>query len=150
MPAFIKRKPMLLFLALFLTLGGFFAYMALAFPKVRCEGAHLNAPDEYADCLECHLKTTPKVSQDWHESKHGVLLVKCVVCHGQPDGKGSIPFNPAPDPMFICARCHAPSIQRMEEKFGLKPECESCHPNHQNPMHRNAYENRAPSDKTNF
>ena len=39
------------------------------------------------DCYGCHLKVTPQVAQDWYESKHGVTLVRCQVCHGQPDGK---------------------------------------------------------------
>lgn len=131
--------------------GGFFGYVNTAFPTVRCEAAkHLDAPEKYADCLSCHTKTTVKVAQDWKESKHGVMLVKCVVCHGQPDGKGSIPFSAKPDPMDICARCHDPAIKRMVAKYGVKPDCNSCHPYHQNPMHGDAYETRIPSGKTNF
>lgn len=130
-------------------IAGFFLYVNLAFPKVRCEAVkHLDAPEKIADCMACHVKTTAVVAQHWKDSKHGVLLVKCAVCHGQPDGKGSIPFTPRPDPMYICARCHDPSIKRMEAKYGERPSCNSCHPHHQNPMHGNAFIHRAPSDKT--
>lgn len=122
-------------------IGGFFIYIEMAFPKVRCEAAqHLTATEELADCFTCHAKATPVVAQDWKDSKHGALLVKCVVCHGQPDGKGAIPFAAKPGIKKICASCHDPAINRMVEKFGELTDCVSCHPRHQNPMHRGAYE----------
>jgi hypothetical protein len=76
----------------------FFAFISLAFPNVRFEAVkHLESPEQVSDCYECHAKSTPKVAQDWLESKHGVMLVKCFVCHGQPDGKGSVPWAVNPD-----------------------------------------------------
>lgn len=129
--------------------AGFFLYINLAFPDVRCEGArHLERPEDYMDCVTCHVKTTVKVTQDWQDSKHGVMLVKCVVCHGEPDGKGSIPFEVKPDPKVICAQCHDPAMKRMVQKYGEDLACNSCHPNHQNPMHGDAYENKIPTSKT--
>ena len=131
--------------------GGFFLYINIAFPKVRCEAAkHLEAPETLSDCYTCHAKSTNVVAQDWKDSKHGALLVKCVVCHGQPDGKGFIPFSAKPTPQAICARCHEPAMKRMEQKYGELLSCEPCHPRHQNPMHRNAYESKVASDKTTF
>ena len=129
--------------------GGFFIYIQMAYPEVRCEGAkHLDRPEEFMDCVSCHEKVTVKVTADWKDSKHGVTLVKCVVCHGEPDGKGSIPFEVKPDPMVICAQCHDPAIKRMVEKYGERPDCNSCHPHHQSPMHGDAYENKIPTTKT--
>ena len=129
----------------------FFVYLNQAFPKVRCEAfKHLEAPEKYADCAGCHAKITAQVAQDWFESKHGVTLVKCVACHGQPDGKGSIPFTARPDPKVICVRCHAPAMERMNAKFGPTPDCNGCHPRHQNPMHGDAYQPRNPTDKISF
>ncbi len=149
--ATLKKKFVGGLVAAVVCVGGFFAYINTAFPEVRCEAVkHLDAPEKYADCVACHVKSTAKDTQDWKDSKHGVMLVKCVVCHGQPDGKGSIPFAAKPDPMLICARCHDPAIKRMEAKYGERPDCNSCHPHHQNPMHGNAYENKIPTDKTNF
>ncbi len=117
-----------------------FVYLRQAFPEVKCTAAkHLESPDEAADCYACHLKATPKVAQDWYESKHGVMLVKCFVCHGQPDGKGSVPFAVDPDVNTTCRKCHDPSVKRMEEKYGLQPECNQCHPFHQNSLHHAAY-----------
>lgn len=144
------RKP-LVYLPLLaaLLLGGYFAYMAWAFPNVRCEAAkHLDAPlANEGDCYGCHVKSTPKVAQNWYESKHGVTLVRCQTCHGQPDGKGSLPFAQIPN-VEVCVRCHSLAIDRMEAKFGKRNDCSTCHPNHQSPMHGNAYEFRQATTKT--
>ncbi len=118
----------------------FFIYFKTAFPEVRCEAVkHLESPEAASDCYTCHIKSTPKIAQDWYESKHGVMLVKCFVCHGQPDGKGSIPFKKDPDVDATCRKCHDPSIKKMEEKFGINPECNKCHPFHHNSLHHKAY-----------
>ena len=118
-----------------------YAYIQAAFPEVRCEAKHLTDPSQMAgDCYGCHITATAKIAQDWYESKHGVLLVKCFVCHGSPDGKGAVPFAADPDPQIVCGSCHAPAIKRMEEKYGLRPDCNSCHPVHQNSIHHDAYQ----------
>ena len=146
----ILRKP-LVYLPLLaaLLIGGYFAYVAWAFPDVRCEAAkHLDAPEAVAgDCYTCHVKSTPKVAQQWYESKHGVTLVRCQTCHGQPDGKGSIPFARVPG-VDVCARCHSLAIDRMEAKFGKRNDCSSCHPYHQSTMHGSAYGFRQATTKT--
>ncbi len=100
---------------------------------------HLKAPDDAADCYTCHQKVTPRVAQNWYESKHGVALMKCFVCHGQPDGKGSVPFAVVPDAETVCRKCHEPAMKRMVQKFGIKPDCYMCHPFHQNSLHHKAY-----------
>lgn len=118
-----------------------FAYVSFAFPKVRCEAVtHLEAPESESDCYACHAKSTPKVAQDWQESKHGVNLVKCFVCHGQPDGKGSVPWSVRPDVDATCRKCHDPSIKKMQEKYGVELNCEKCHPFHNNSLHHEAYQ----------
>lgn len=125
---------------LVLAVGVAVLYINLAFPKVRCQAVdHLKSPDQLGDCFQCHLKATPKVAQDWYESKHGVMLVKCFVCHGQPDGKGSVPYAVSPDVNTTCRKCHDPSIKKMEHKYGLKPVCTDCHPFHNNSLHHKAY-----------
>ncbi len=100
---------------------------------------HLNAPDDAADCYACHQLVTPRVAQNWYESKHGVQLMKCFVCHGQPDGKGSVPFAVVPDAETVCRKCHAPAMERMVKKFGVDPNCYGCHLFHQNSLHHEAY-----------
>ncbi len=143
------RKPLVFIPLLIVVLGGgYFAYISWAFPEVKCEAAkHLDAPDRMGDCYGCHVKSTPKVAQEWYESKHGVTLVRCQTCHGQPDGKGSLPFARVPG-VDVCARCHSLAIERMEAKFGKRNDCSTCHPNHQSPMHGNAYEYRQATTKT--
>ncbi len=100
---------------------------------------HLIAPDSAADCYACHKLATPRIAQNWQESKHGVFLLKCFVCHGEPGNKGSIPFTVSPDPA-MCSKCHDPAMKRMQKKFGVKArKCYSCHPFHQNSLHHDAY-----------
>jgi len=118
----------------------FFALLLGVVTLVQAKGIkHLVASDAAADCYECHKYVTPRVAQDWLESKHGVQLMKCFVCHGQPDGKGSIPFTVKPDPVAVCAKCHDPAMQRMNKKFGTVKGCYECHPFHQNSLHHDAY-----------
>jgi len=142
-------KWMLLALAGILVFGGaVFFYVNSAESEIKCTAAkHLESPEEAGDCYTCHLKTTPKIAQDWYESKHGVMLVKCFVCHGQPDGKGSIVYAANPDPNYICRRCHDPAVLMMEKKFGMRPECSDCHKYHSNSVHHEAY-GRTESKKT--
>lgn len=135
------KKWLLISLAGIVAFGiSFFIYFSIAFPEVRCEAAkHLESPETASDCFECHIKATPKIAQDWYESKHGVILVKCFVCHGQPDGKGSVPYAIDPDVDTTCRKCHDVSIQKMEAKYGLEPKCNDCHPFHNNSLHHEAY-----------
>ncbi len=136
---FSARK--LIFLSAILIFGAaLFIYYKTAYPAVRCQAAkHLDSPDEVADCYACHMKATPKIAQDWLESKHGVILIKCFVCHGQPDGKGSIPYAANPDVNTTCRKCHEPSMNEMERKYGIDPKCNECHPYHQNSLHHKPY-----------
>ncbi|MDO5536430.1 MAG: hypothetical protein Q4F72_02720 [Desulfovibrionaceae bacterium] len=128
--------------------GAYFAYMAWAFPEVRCEAArHLSSPEMEGDCYTCHMKATPRDAQEWYESKHGVTLVRCQTCHGMPDGNGARPFSRSPG-IDVCASCHSLAIQNMEARFGKVTECNSCHPHHQSPMHGGAYQYRQPTTQT--
>lgn len=131
-------------------IGGYFAYMAWAFPESRCEAAkHLAAGQMEGDCYGCHAKATPAVAQQWYESKHGITLVRCQTCHGMPDGQGSLQFARIPDQQ-VCARCHSAAIQRMEVKFGQRNDCVTCHPYHQSAMHGTPYQYRQPTTQVSF
>lgn len=146
---FCKSKVALLIVGFLVLFGAVILfYTQSAMSGVRCEAArHLDSPEKAGDCYTCHQKTTPKIAQDWYESKHGVMLVKCFVCHGQPDGKGSIEYSANPDPNYICRRCHDPAMKVMEEKFGMRAECNECHKYHSNSVHHEAY-SRTESKKT--
>ena len=127
--------------------GAMAAYIQNAFTGTRCEAAkHLDA-DMIGDCYGCHLKVTPQVAQDWYESKHGVTLVRCQVCHGQPDGKGAVPFKRVPG-VEVCAACHGLAIDKMTALYGKRDDCSTCHPYHARPMHGKVYENRQATTKT--
>ena len=141
----LLKKPLIIALAaVILLVIGFFAYIQNAFTGTRCEAAkHLDA-DMIGDCYGCHLKVTPQVAQDWYESKHGVTLVRCQVCHGQPDGKGSVPFKRVPG-VEVCAACHGLAIDKMTALYGKR---DACHPYHARPMHGKVYENRQATTKT--
>lgn len=128
--------------------GGYFGYMAWAFPENRCEAAkHLAAGNMEGDCYGCHVKATPRVAQEWYESKHGYTLVRCQTCHGMPDGNGAIKFTRSPG-VETCARCHSLAIDRMAAKFGRRGDCSSCHPYHQSALHGMPYQYRQPAVKT--
>ena len=109
--------------------------------------AHLPPEDRHYDCYGCHLKVTPQVAQDWYESKHGVTLVRCQVCHGQPDGKGAVPFKRVPG-VEVCAACHGLAIDKMTALYGKRDDCSTCHPYHARPIHGKVYENRQATTKT--
>ena len=128
-----KRKFLLLLSGAGLLSVLFFAYLALAFPRER-------------NSASCHARVTPSVTADWKASKHGVLLVKCAVCHGDSSGKGSIPFAARPTQEEICFKCHEPAIKRMRARFGAAYDnCGVCHPRHQHPLHKKAFEFVSPS-----
>ncbi len=149
MMSYLRKPYVAIVIVLVLLAGGYFAYIAWAFPPVKCEAAkHLDPPTAMVgDCYGCHVKTTPKVAQEWYESKHGVTLVRCQTCHGQPDGKGSLPFTATPA-VSVCESCHAPAIDVMEAKFGKRDDCATCHLQHQSPIHGDAYSYRQATTKT--
>ncbi len=136
-----KTKPVNLLIILGMVC---FAFIAISATSVFSKGVkHLIAPDSAADCYECHKLSTPRIAQNWMESKHGVMLMKCFVCHGEPGGEGSVPFTVSPDPV-VCSKCHDPAMQRMKAKYGVKAQaCYSCHPFHQNSLHHDAYSKSA-------
>jgi hypothetical protein len=138
----LGRKWLIIPMALAVLALAYFSYLSLAFSGTRCtwgQAQHGEVTDAQSDCYACHKKVTPKIAQDWNESKHGMLLVKCYVCHGLPDGKGAVPFSAKPDAKVACQRCHAPAIERMYTKFGVREGCNSCHGFHTNSLHHDAY-----------
>lgn len=138
----LRNKWILIPAVVLVLLGSYFLFLNTAFTGTRCEGArvkHGQVPEDQSDCYPCHKKTTPKAAQDWYESKHGMILVKCYVCHGQPDGKGAVPFTATPSVATVCQRCHAPAIDLMQSKFGVRDQCETCHMFHTSSLHHGAY-----------
>lgn len=125
----LLKKPLIIALAaVILLVIGFFVYIQNAFTGTRCEAAkHLDA-DMIGDC-------------------YGVTLVRCQVCHGQPDGKGAVPFKRVPG-VEVCAACHGLAIDKMTALYGKRDDCSTCHPYHARPIHGKVYENRQATTKT--
>ena len=74
------------------------------------------------ECEECH-DSEGKV---WLEGKHGLMNVKCGVCHGGLDKT----FNAKPD-IYRCRGCHADKVADVEKKLPKQSRnCFLCHDRH--------------------
>jgi hypothetical protein len=96
------------------------ALPALAAPKPPT--AHPDVKGEQ-ECATCHRVDTPDAFKAWEDSKHGLSLVKCVVCHGST-GKD---FKAKPA-ATTCRGCHAGKA----EALAGRPvrDCFACHAPH--------------------
>lgn len=74
------------------------------------------------ECVECHAEE----AQTWLSGKHGLMNVKCVVCHGDPETN----FTPRPA-MVKCRGCHDDQLQDVEKKRPAAEQgCFFCHDHH--------------------
>ena len=98
-------------------------FLALIFPAAVFGVAgktHMKTDNQ--DCVECHEKQEAV----WLGGKHGLMNVKCVVCHGSPDE--NFVFQPGPS---RCRGCHGDKVADMEAKLPAKDRtCFLCHDNH--------------------
>jgi len=81
-------------------------------------------PDTMKDqeCVECHADQ----SEVWLSGKHGLMNVKCVVCHGDP----AINFVKQPT-MARCRGCHGDKVQDVEKRRAANEQsCFLCHEHH--------------------
>ena len=90
-----------------------------AHPDVDVE----NGPDA---CRSCHGEATPEVVKEWEAGPHGLMLVKCFVCHGSV-GKD---FTAAPRAQR-CLGCHAEKLAAVAPARKVGPKaCFACHAPH--------------------
>lgn len=87
-------------------------------------------PNPAADaCETCHRDATPEVFREWEGGQHGLLLVRCVACHGST-GKD---FAKAPAAQR-CQGCHpAEAAAVLPAKAGATKapaRCFECHAPH--------------------
>ncbi len=75
-------------------------------------------------CAGCHQKVTPRVAAEWRDSRHGIALVKCFVCHGSTGAD----FKARPQPAG-CRSCH-PAEWASVTHDGNTQSCFGCHPPH--------------------
>ncbi|HMK55038.1 MAG TPA: cytochrome c3 family protein [Dissulfurispiraceae bacterium] len=74
------------------------------------------------DCEECH----DSQAQVWQDSKHGLMGVKCVVCHGDPNKN----FVAKPTSKR-CVGCHSEQVAGTAENHKMKQKnCWTCHNGH--------------------
>ncbi len=98
------------------------ALLALVLPTVAsgADKTHREGLDQ--DCAECHEDQ----EKSWLNGKHGLMNVKCVVCHGAPE----VNFTAAPGP-DRCVGCHADAVADVRKKLPAKEQsCFFCHENH--------------------
>jgi hypothetical protein len=78
-------------------------------------------------CLACHAEATPEVVKQWEAGPHGLVLVKCFVCHGSV-GKD---FTVAPG-IRRCEGCHPAEFASVAAARGAGPKvCFDCHSPHE-------------------
>lgn len=78
--------------------------------------------DAEQECGECH-GGKGSAAEAWEASKHGMGLVKCVVCHGST-GKD---FAARPGTR-ACSGCHDPQVASAAK--AKKADCFACHAPH--------------------
>jgi len=82
---------------------------------------HIKTPADQ-ECYECHGSQM----QIWQDGKHGLMNVKCVVCHGSTDKN----FAAKPD-IYKCRGCHGEKVADVEKSPLLKQKtCFVCHTAH--------------------
>ena len=97
-----------------------FLLMGVAVLAGAKEKTHIASGDQ--ECSDCHAGQ----AQVWLEGKHGLMNVKCVVCHGSPERN----FDPKPA-LSRCRGCHADQVADVEKKMPAKNKsCFFCHDNH--------------------
>jgi len=86
--------------------------------------AAIKHPDTPADldCIECHADQ----ERVWFNGKHGLMGVKCIVCHGSTDQN----FATKPT-LAACRGCHADEVaQAGKAKGKTDKSCFPCHDRH--------------------
>jgi hypothetical protein len=74
------------------------------------------------ECSECHADQT----RVWQEGKHGLMNVKCVVCHGSPE----VNFTAKPG-LNRCRGCHGDEVADVQKKLPARDRtCFLCHEHH--------------------
>lgn len=96
--------------------------LALFLPIAALAASKTHMKTDGQECTECHGAQ----EQVWMDGKHGLLNVKCVVCHGSPEEN----FAPRPG-MNRCRGCHADMVADVEKKLAAKDRsCFLCHEGH--------------------
>ncbi|MEK6698533.1 MAG: hypothetical protein AABZ10_05750 [Nitrospirota bacterium] len=98
------------------------ALVALTLPltAVGADKPHMKTVNQ--DCAECHVDQ----EKVWMDGKHGLMGVKCVVCHGSPE----VNFTAKPG-LNRCRGCHGDAVVDVQKKLPAKDRtCFLCHEHH--------------------
>lgn len=75
------------------------------------------------DCSECHTGQ----EKAWFAGKHGLMGVKCIVCHGSTEK--NFTSNPG---LAACRGCHADQVAQVMKGRGKETKkCVTCHDRHE-------------------
>ena len=98
-----------------------FILLVLPSAVLSAEKKHIKTSEDQ-ECYECH----GDVTQVWQDGKHGLMNVKCIVCHGATDKN----FVSKPD-IYRCRGCHGEKVKDVEDKLPVKiRNCFLCHEPH--------------------
>lgn len=92
-------------------------------PKTPAGGHEEVAASE--TCDGCHTEVTPEVVADWYAGPHGLVGVKCFVCHGAVGEGFSRQVSTE-----RCVSCHAAQVESLSRTFLAGRDCFACHPPH--------------------
>jgi hypothetical protein len=93
-------------------------------PTISLAAAQKKHPPVPVDqeCSDCHSTQ----AQVWQDGMHGLMNVKCVVCHDSAD-KNFI----AKTDIYKCRGCHGEQVKDVEDKLPAKARnCFLCHDHH--------------------
>lgn len=96
------------------------AVSAMAAGKAKPQHPELSAQEKLIACADCHREATPEIEQQWHNSVHGIAMVKCYECHGTYETFAVTPSRQT------CAVCHADMLKKCPQD---RP-CWECHVPH--------------------
>lgn len=101
-----------------------------AAPPKKAKPAHPQVDTQEA-CDVCHREVTPEVVDAWYQSRHGLMNVKCFVCHGTigPDFMRRAPAS-------RCLGCHNDKVESLANPFFKGKDCFSCHTGHELNPHK--------------
>lgn len=99
----------------------FLVILCLPVYAAALEKKHIKTSEDQ-ECSECHTNQT----ELWNSGKHGLMNVKCVVCHGSPENN----FHAKPG-IDRCRGCHGEKVADVEKKLAPRErKCTLCHELH--------------------
>src|SRR5574337_350507 len=92
--------------------------LALVLPLAAAAAGKTHMKTNGQECSECHSGQ----EKAWLDGKHGLMNVKCVVCHGSPEEN----FTPKPG-LNRCRGCHGEKVADVDKKPAKDRTCFVCH-----------------------